>query len=526
MESRAAAAPFLCGKKQTVKPVVQTCMLCGKKQPGRGGSVDCMLCRVKNTQGGRNLIDKITEVLNKIDDVMYYPILMVVMIIAGVYFTTLTKGVQIRLFGESCRLIMEKSDDKKKVSSFQALMVSTASRVGTGNIIGVSTAICLGGPGACFWMWIMCIVGAASAFMESTLAQIYKRKDKDGGCYGGPAYYIEKALHARWLAIIFCIFLIATYAVGFNLLCSYNLQSTFVTYSFYDKNVTPYIIGGILAALVGYCLLGGGKRIVKLTSLVVPIMGVSYVIISLIVIAFNIKNVPSMFGEIFRDAFDFKSIMGGVAGSCMIFGIKRGLYSNEAGVGSAPNASASANVSHPVKQGLVQTLSVYIDTLLLCTATALMCLSSGVEHNAEVNGAPYVQNAISTVFGSAGPTFITVAMILFAFTTLLGNLYYVDNAIIFLNKNREPSKKIRVIIKLVCVGVIFLGAIISMDAAWAMADITMGGMTLINLPACMILGKVAIDALRDYEKQKKENKNPVFLAKNIGLNEDELDFWK
>ena len=470
--------------------------------------------------------DAIVNALNNIDSVMYYPILMIVMIFAGIYFTIKTRGVQIRMFGESCRLVMEPSMDKKKVSSFQALMVSTASRVGTGNIIGVSTAICIGGPGACFWMWIMCIIGAASAFMESTLAQIYKRKDAEGGCYGGPAYYIQHALHARWLAVVFALFLIATYAFGFNLLCSYNLQSTFQAYSFYDETWTPIIVGGVLAVTVGYCLMGGGKRIMRLTSIVVPFMGVAYVLISLIVIIANITNVPAMFGEIFRDAFDFKAIFGGVSGSCLVYGIKRGLYSNEAGVGSAPNASASANVSHPVKQGLVQTLSVYIDTLLLCTATALMCLSSGTAHTEEVSGAPYVQNAISTVFGSIGPTFITVAMVMFAFTTLLGNLFYVDNAVIFLNHNRVPSIRFRIIFKFFCVAVIFFGAVISMDAAWALADITMGGMTLINLPACVILGKVAIDALRDYEKQKKQGKTPVFHAKDIGLNEDELDFWK
>ena len=288
------------------------------------------------------------------------------------------------------------------------MLVSTASRVGTGNIVGVSTAICLGGPGACFWMWIMCIVGASSAFIESTLAQIYKRKNSDGECYGGPAYYIEGALHAPALAAVFCIFLIATYAVGFNLLCSYNLQSSFEAYPFYDK-VTPFIVGGILAILTGYCLLGGGKRIVKLTSLIVPVMGIAYVVISLIVICVNIVHIPSMFVMIFKDAFDFKAIFGGMAGSCLIYGVKRGLYSNEAGVGSAPNASASAKVSHPAKQGLVQTLSVYIDTLILCTATALMCLSSGVERSEAVSGAPYVQNAIATVFGKVGPTFITVA---------------------------------------------------------------------------------------------------------------------
>ena len=468
----------------------------------------------------------IGQILDKIDSVMYYPILIIVMSIAGIYFTILTKGVQIRLFPESIRLLMEPPEDKKNVSSLQAMLVSTASRVGTGNIVGVSTAICLGGPGAVFWMWVMCIVGASSAFIESTLAQVYKRKNSDGECYGGPAYYIEKALHAPAIAAVFCVFLIATYAVGFNLLCSYNLQSTFAAYSFYDEKVTPLIIGGILAVLTGYCLLGGGKRIVKLTSIIVPIMGVAYVIISLIVIIRNITSVPSMFAMIFKDAFDFKAIFGGMAGSCLIYGVKRGLYSNEAGVGSAPNASASAKVSHPAKQGLVQTLSVYIDTLLLCTATALMCLSSGVERSEAVSGAPYVQNAISTVFGVVGPTFITVAMILFAFTTLLGNLYYVDNALIFLNHKKQPSKLFMRCFHIGCALVVLLGAIIPMNAAWAAADITMGGMTLINLPACMLLGKVAINALKDYEKQKKEGKKPVFNASDIGLNEEELDFWK
>lgn len=468
----------------------------------------------------------ITQILDKIDSIMYYPILIIVMSIAGIYFTVLTKGVQIRLFPESIRLLKEPPEDKKNVSSLQAMLVSTASRVGTGNIVGVSTAICMGGPGACFWMWVMCIIGASSAFIESTLAQIYKRKNNDGECYGGPAYYIERALHAPILAGVFCVFLIATYAVGFNLLCSYNLQSTFAAYSFYNEKTTPIIIGGILAVLTGYCLLGGGKRIVKLTSVIVPVMGVAYVLISLIVIFCNITSIPHMFKIIFEDAFDFKAIFGGMAGSCMIYGIKRGLYSNEAGVGSAPNASASAKVSHPAKQGLVQTLSVYIDTILLCTATALMCLSTGVERSEAVSGAPYVQNAIASVFGKIGPTFITVAMILFAFTTLLGNLYYVDNALIFLNHKKQPSKLFMRCFHICCAVIVLLGAMIPMNAAWAAADITMGGMTLINLPSCMFLGKIAIDTLKDYEKQKKEGKKPVFKASNIGINTEELDFWK
>lgn len=473
---------------------------------------------------GEFMID-IVFILNEIDSVMYYPILIIVMAIAGLYFTIRTKGVQIRLFPESVRLLLEPSNEDGAVSSLQAMLVSTASRVGTGNIIGVSTAICLGGPGAVFWMWVMCIIGAASAFVESTLAQIYKRKDEKGQFYGGPAYYIEEALHKPKLAALFCIFLIATYAVGFNLLCSYNLQSTFIDYSFYNAT-TPVIIGAILAILTGYCLFGGGKRIVKVTSTIVPLMGVSYVIIALIVILFNYANIPAMFVLIFQNAFDFQSILGGVAGSCLVYGIKRGLFSNEAGVGSAPNASASANVSHPAKQGLVQTLSVYIDTLLLCTATALMCLSTGVARDVAVSGAPYVQNAIFTIFGAAGPIFITVAMVLFAFTTLLGNLYYVDNALIYLNGRKKPSQRFMHIFYVCATIIVFVGAIIPMDAAWAMADITMGGMTLINLPVCILLGKVAIDCLRDYEKQRKSGQDPTFTGRSIGLNEKELDTWK
>lgn len=468
----------------------------------------------------------IVFILNTIDDFMYFPLLIIVMAAAGLYFTARTRGVQIRMLFESIRLLLEPSGDGDSVSSLQAMLVSTASRVGTGNIIGVSTAICLGGPGACFWMWLMCIIGASSAFIESTLAQIYKRKDENGQFYGGPAYYIEHGLNKPKIAALFCIFLIATYAVGFNLLCSYNLQSTFMDYAFYNANTTPIIIGAILAILTGYCLLGGGKRIVKVTGTIVPVMGIIYVAIAAIIILINYANIPSMIMIIFQDAFDFQSIAGGFVGSCLVYGIKRGLFSNEAGVGSAPNASASASVSHPAKQGLVQTLSVYIDTLLICSATALMCLSTGVARDAAVSGAPYVQNALSTVMGTAGPVYITVAMVLFAFTTLLGNLFYVDNALAFLNKKQKPSKRFMRIFYLAATVIIFVGAIIPMDAAWAMADITMGLMTLINLPTCAIMGKTAIDCLKDYEIQKKSGKNPVFKASSIGLDEEKLDWWK
>ena len=471
--------------------------------------------------------DAVQGFFASVDDFMYFPILVIVLAAAGLFFTVRTGAVQIRRFGTACKLIVEKPASEQKVSSFQALMVSTASRVGTGNIVGVSTAICLGGPGACFWMWLMCIIGASSAFIESTLAQIFKQKDKDGHSFGGPAYYIEKALKLPVIAAIFCVFLIATYAFGFNLLCSYNLQSSFQTYKgLYDETWTPLIVGGALALAVGFCLLGGGKRIIKLTEKVVPAMGIAYVLISLVIIFAHVQNIPQTFAVIFEDAFDFRAIFGGIAGSCMVYGIKRGLYSNEAGVGSAPNASASADVTHPVKQGLVQTVSVYIDTMLLCTATALMCLASGVERGEDVKGAPYVQNAVSTVFGAVGPVFITAAMVLFAFTTLIGNLYYVDNALAYLNKKRAPSKRFMTFFYIACVIVIFVGALMPMDLAWAMADITMGGMTLINIPCCIILSGIAVKALRDFESQKKRKLNPVFRARDIGLDDKELHFWK
>jgi AGCS family alanine or glycine:cation symporter len=464
-------------------------------------------------------------ILDKIDGIMYYPILIIVLLVAGLYFTVKTKFIQFRMFGESIRVVKERPAKEGTVSSFQALMVSTASRVGTGNIVGVSTAICCGGYGAVFWMWLIAIIGGASAFIESTLAQVYKRKDENGDSYGGPAYYIEAALHNRGLAVLFAISLILTYAGGFNMLASYNLQSTFSGYSFYNANVTPWIIGLVLAVLVGWCIMGGGKRVVKVASTLVPIMGLLYILVSLIVIIFHINIVPSVFVAIFKDAFDFKAIFGGIAGSCMMYGIKRGLYSNEAGVGSAPNAAASADVSHPVKQGLVQMLSVFIDTLLVCSATALMCLCSGVAPSADLAGAPYVQAAVSSIMGSFGPVFVTIAMVLFAFTTLLGNLFYVDNCLIFVNKG-ELSKTAMIVYRVICALLIFVGAGLSMAAAWDIADILMGIMCLINLPACVALGNVALKAMKDYSDQKAAGKNPVFHAADIGLDASKLDYWQ
>lgn len=471
-------------------------------------------------------MDGMLAILLWLDDVMYYPILVAVLVAAGLYFSLRTGVMQIRLFPECFRVVREKPSSSGGVSSFQALMVSTASRVGTGNIIGVSTAICLGGPGAVFWMWAIAFLGGSSAFIESTLAQIFKRRTADGFSYGGPAYYIESALHSRFIASIFAMFLVLTYAGGFNMLASYNLQSTFSIYGFYDPATSPWVIGGILALLVGYCALGGGRRIISFTSVLVPFMGIVYILAAIITILMNLSYLPHVLGMIFADAFDFQSILGGIGGSCLMYGVKRGLFSNEAGIGSAPNAAASADVSHPVKQGLVQMFSVFLDTFLVCSATAFMCLMSGVPITKEAAGAQYVQNAVTMVFGEFGPMLITFAMVLFAFTTLIGNLFYVDNNLSFLNRG-EPSPGFMKTYRIITAVVVFLGAGLTMDAAWAIADILMACMALINIPAIVVLGGIAVAAMKDYEKQKKAGKNPVFHAKDIpGLDASKLDFWK
>ncbi len=475
------------------------------------------------------------QIVSFINDALYSYVLIILLVAGGVYFTFRTKFVQFRLIREQFRCVTEKPGDKGSVSSFQALMVSTASRVGTGNIIGVSTAICLGGFGSVFWMWIIAVIGSASAFVESTLAQIFKRKGLDGS-FGGPAYYIDAVLKKRWLAVVFSIFLVLTYGVGFNMLASYNLQSTFSSYGFYDNvininlfgneisfNIIPWVIGFVVAALVGFCLFGGGKRIINATTLIVPVMGVAYILVALVISLLNIKALPEVFAKIFSEAFDLKAIFGGFSGSCVMYGIKRGLFSNEAGVGSAPNASASADVAHPVKQGLVQVLSVFIDTLLVCSATAFMCMSSGIEPTAEISGAEYIQLSLQKTLGNFGPVFITIAMVLFAFTTLIGNLYYVDKAIIYIMR-KEPGKTFMTVYRVIASLLILVGAGLSADVLWNLADIFMGGMTLINMPVIIIMSKYVYSALNDYLKQRKEGKEPVFKAKNINL-PFETDYW-
>lgn len=475
---------------------------------------------------GPIMYESFSKLIENISNFMYSYLLIILLLAVGLYFTIRTKFIQVRLLGESIRAVADKKGNKNSVSAFEALMVSTASRVGTGNIVGVANAIAIGGYGAVFWMWVIAIVGGASAFVESTLAQIYKKRDKDGGSYGGPAYYIEKALKCRWAGILFSIALIATYAVGFNMLCSYNLITSLSEYSFYGDPATskvPMICGIILAVLVAICIFGGGKRIVKVTGVMVPVMGVIYIAMALLTMVLNYDMLPMVFKNIFVSAFDFRAIFGGFAGSALMQGIKRGLYSNEAGVGSAPNASAAADVSHPVKQGLVQMLSVFIDTLLVCTATAMMCLSSGIVPSEELTGAPFVQTALATTYGNFGFYFVTFALLLFAFTTLLGNLFYCEGCLNYI-ANRQVGKTVLTIFRVLACVLIFVGALLDFGLVWNIADVLMGVMAIMNLPVLLILGKKALTALKDYCKQRKEGKDPVFKSSTVGL-EGETDFW-
>lgn len=468
----------------------------------------------------KELMAKLVSISGDFDGWMYSTVLFWALIIVGLFFSVRTKFVQIRLLPEGIRVLTEKSHEGG-MSSFQALMIATASRVGTGNIAGVATAVVAGGPGAVVWMWIMAIVGGASAFIESTLAQIYKRPD--GKMFkGGPAYYIERALGSRKLGVLFSVLLILTFAFGFNCLQSYNIASSLEHYVGEDGYVTAAIIAGVvLAAIAGFLFFGGAHKISIVSSVLVPIMALIYIVMGLVITFMHISELPAIIGEAFSQAFDFKAISGGFAGSCVVWGVKRGLFSNEAGMGSAPNAAASADVSHPVKQGLVQVVSVFIDTLIICTTTVFIVLCTGrYTVGGDLNGIPLVQESVSSAFGEAGVAIITVSIALFAFTSLIGNYFYAEANIKFISKNEKLMNGFRV----VAAFMIFVGANLNLELAWNMADIFMGFMAFVNIAAMFILGGIAIRAMDDYIAQRKEGKNPVFKASNIGL--DNTDVWK
>ena len=463
----------------------------------------------------------LNEKILLVNDFIWTYILIAMLIAIGLYFTFRTKFVQFSNIKEMFKLLGEGTSSKDKakgqVSSFQAFCIGTASRVGTGNLAGVASAIAIGGPGAVFWMWLIALIGSASAFIESTLAQIYKVKDGDN-FRGGPAYYMEKGLKKKWMGIAFSVLIIICFGFAFN-----SVQSNTITAAFNSTfNANKLIIGIILTVLTLIIIFGGVNRIAKISSILVPIMAVAYIVIALFIIIMNFNQIPSLFKTIFENAFGIKQVVGGGIGAALLQGIKRGLFSNEAGMGSAPNAAATATVSHPVKQGLIQTLGVFTDTLIICTSTAFIILLSGVKLDGSVKGIELTQMALVSQVGSWGGTFISICILLFAFSSIIGNYYYGETNIQFITENKVVLYGYRILVA----AMVLFGSIASMDLVWNIADVFMGLMAILNLIAIVLLSKIAIKALQDYTAQKKAGKDPVFYASSIPELGDEVEEWR
>ncbi|WP_221566553.1 sodium:alanine symporter family protein [Alkalihalobacillus sp. TS-13] len=452
------------------------------------------------------------------NDILWTYILIGLLLILGIYFSIRTKFVQFTMIKDMVKLLGEGatlSKDKKKrgVSSFQAFSISTASRVGTGNLAGVALAISLGGPGAVFWMWVIALIGAATAFVESTLAQIYKVKD-DFGFRGGPAYYMEKGLNKRWMGVLFAVLITFTFGLVFN-----SVQANTISLAFENSfGLSRVVIGITLSTIVAIIIFGGIKRIARVAEAIVPVMAILYLLLALYVLIVNITELPSVVALIVKSAFGLEEAIGGGLGAALMNGIKRGLFSNEAGMGSAPNAAATANVSHPAKQGLIQTLSVFTDTLLICTATAMMIILSG-QYTGSEDGIQLTQQALTYHVGDWASFLVAVFIFLFAFSSVVGNYYYGETNLEFIN----PEKKGWIFIyRLAVVGMVMFGSVAQLAIVWSLADLFMATMALVNLIAIAMLGKIAFHALQDYVTQKRTGKNPIFNPRTIGLKNTEI----
>ena len=440
------------------------------------------------------MADLYAKIIGTASNYLYSYVLIILLVGGGIYFTIRTKGVQLRYLLESIRVILEPSDkEDESISAFQALMVSTASRVGTGNIAGISTAICFGGPGAIFWMWMTAILGSATAFVESTLAQIYKRRAEDGSCYGGPSYYIEAVLKKRWLGVLYAIFMILTYMVGFNLVASFNVADSFKVYSFYNPSLTPILIGIIQAVIFGICISGGGKQIAKITGILVPVMGGLYIAAALLMIILHGNMIPGMFASIFEGAFDIQAIFGGFMGSVVMLGIKRGLFSNEAGMGSTPHAHARAKAESPHHQGLCAMISVFIDTFVILNLTVFAVLTTDAMSSGK-DGTALTQAAFMQSFGNFGSIFIAICLLFFAFSTILGwHFFGLTNAKYLFG---EGAAKVYSFIVVIC---IVIGSMLKVNLVWALADFFNALMVIPNVLALLALSHVVVAADRKTE---------------------------
>ncbi|MCK6208000.1 alanine:cation symporter family protein [Bacillus infantis] len=450
----------------------------------------------------------------------------------GLLFSVLTRFLQVRHIKDMVLLMFKGKSSDAGVSSFQALSIALSGRVGTGNIAGTATAIAMGGPGAVFWMWAIAFIGAGSAFVESTLAQIYKVK-QDGLYRGGPAYYIEKGIGIKWFAVLFAVAALLAMSVLMP-----GIQSNSIALGMENAfGVNVYVTGGIIVVLLGLIIFGGVKRIATVAQYAVPFMAVGYMLVALIIIGMNIGELPGVISLIFSSAFAADSMFGGIVGSAIAWGVKRGIYSNEAGQGTGPHAAAAAEVSHPAKQGLVQAFSVYIDTLFVCSATAFMILFTGMFNTVGedgktmiFNGLPgveagpaFTQAAVDSALPGFGAGFVAVSLFFFAFTTIMAYYYIAETNMAYLMRNKD-GRFVTFLLKIVLLGATFYGAVNAADLAWALGDVGLGLMVWLNLIAILILAKPALIALKDYEAQKKQGLDPVFNSKKLGIKNAE--YWE
>ena len=466
-------------------------------------------------------MDILTLLISRVNDVLWTYILIIMLLGCAFWFTFKTNFVQFRMIREMIRLLGDstgKTEGREHhISSFQAFAVSIASRVGTGNLAGVATAITLGGPGAVFWMWVIALLGASSAFIESTLAQLYKVHGHNS-FVGGPAYYMKKGLKQPWMGVLFAFLLIFTFGFAFN-----SVQSNTICAAFEEAfNIPPSLMGVILTSLTLIIIFGGIQRIAKVSSIIVPVMALGYIFLSLFIVIVNAKHLPEVIELIIANAFGWEQALSGGIGIALMQGIKRGLFSNEAGMGSAPNVAASADVTHPVKQGLIQTLGVFTDTLVICTCTAFIILFSGGASTKEVNGIKLTQMALNNEIGNIGTIYVAVAILFFAYSSILGNYYYGEANVRYITRQKWAIPIYRISVG----GMVMFGALASLDLAWSLADMAMGFMTICNLIAITLLGKYAFRLLEDYRIQKRNGvKNPVFTKDRMKDIENDLECW-
>jgi len=464
------------------------------------------------------------EIITQINDAVWGYVLIAALVGCGLWFTIRTRFVQFRMVGEMLRLLTDSAVDtvgsnQKHISSFQAFAVSVATRVGTGNLAGVASAIAIGGPGAVFWMWVIALIGSATAFVESTLAQLYKQKHKDS-FIGGPAYYIQHGLHQRWMALTFAVLITLQFGLSNN-----SIQANTICGAMQEAfGWNPAWVGVVLAAMGLFIVFGGIQRIAHVSSVLVPIMAIGYVVLALVIIVMNIGLIPHVFKVIITDALGLHQATGGAVGAMIMIGVKRGLFSNEAGEGSAPNVAATAAVSHPVKQGLIQALGVFTDTLLVCSCTAFIILISGLYNVPGLNGIALTQSALQSEVGSLGPIFVAVAIFMFAFSSIIGNYYYGEANIRFITSNARVMTAYRI-----CSAglMVIFGALASFELVWNIVDFFMAFLTACNLIAIVLLGRYAFRLLDDYRQQKRQGiKEPTFHRSQLPELENELECWE